>query len=117
MTSSNSEPKYVISVTARIVGIESHTLRYYEKIGLVQPYRSECNIRYYSENDIEQLRYIKTLMCDMGVNPAGVEVVMNMVKKMTEMQHRIKELDRQIELLKQTERETIEDLEEKGKKR
>ena len=103
MASSDSEPKYVISVTARIVGIETHTLRYYERLGLVQPYRSEGNIRYYSESDVEQLRYTKTLMCDLGVNPAGVEVIMHITKKMVEMNLQISELTSEVEKLRQAQ--------------
>lgn len=102
MPSQDSEPRYVISIAARIVGIETHTLRYYERLGLVQPYRSEGNIRYYSESDIEQLRHIKTLMSDLGVNPAGVEVVVRMARKMAEMQQQIDELASELEQLKQT---------------
>ncbi len=90
---SDNEPKYVISVAARIVGIETHTLRYYEKTGLIQPYRSKGNIRYYSESDIELLRHVKTLACDLGVNPAGVEVVIRMAKKMADMQRKIEQLE------------------------
>jgi MerR family transcriptional regulator/heat shock protein HspR len=95
------EPRYVISIAARIVGIETHTLRYYESIGLVQPYRSKGNIRYYSEADIERLRRIKALMADLGINLAGVEIVIRMTEKMVEMQHRIKEMESEIEQLKQ----------------
>lgn len=97
---SDSEPRYVISIAARIVGIETHTLRYYERLGLVQPYRSEGNVRYYSESDIEQLRHIKTLMSDLGVNPAGVEVVIRMAEKMAEMQQQINELTSELEQTK-----------------
>lgn len=106
MAKENSEPKYVISIAAKIVGIETHTLRYYERLGLVQPYRSEGNIRYYSENDIEHLRHIKTLMSDLGVNPAGAEVVMRMAQKMTEMQRMINELTSKLDQkqLKQAKR-------------
>ena len=98
-----NEPRYVISIAARIIGIETHTLRYYEKIGLVQPFRSRGNVRYYSESDIEQLRQIKTLICDMGINPAGVEVVTRMVRKMKDMQQQIDELTAEVELLRQHE--------------
>ncbi|UCH51658.1 MAG: MerR family transcriptional regulator [Chloroflexota bacterium] len=103
MNSAGSEPRYVISVAARIVGIETHTLRYYERIGLVQPYRSEGNVRYYSEVDIERLRQIKTLMSDLGINLAGVEVVIRMVEKMTEMQNRIQEMEFEIQKLRESE--------------
>ncbi len=102
MSLPHSEPRYVISIAARIVGIETHTLRYYERLGLVQPYRSEGNIRYYSESDIDQLRHVKTLMSDLGVNPAGVEVVIRMAKKMAEMQQQINELTADLEQVKQT---------------
>ena len=102
MSLGNSEPKYVISIAARIIGIETHTLRYYERLGLVQPYRSEGNIRYYSESDIEQLHHIKTLMSDLGVNPAGVEVVVRMAQKMAKMQQQINDLISELEELKQT---------------
>jgi len=103
MNSTGSEPRYVISVAARIVGIETYTLRYYERIGLVQPYRSKGKIRYYSESDIERLRHIKTLMCDLGINLAGVEVVIRMAERMTEMQRRIQEMEFEIEQLRQAE--------------
>lgn len=103
MNSAGSEPRYVISIAARIVGIETHTLRYYERIGLVQPYRSKGKFRYYSEIDIERLRHIKTLMCDLGINLAGVEVVIRMAERMAEMQRRIQEMEFEIEQLRQAE--------------
>jgi MerR family transcriptional regulator/heat shock protein HspR len=106
MNSAGSEPRYVISVAARIVGIETHTLRYYEKIGLVKPYRSKGKIRYYSEADIDRLNHIKTLMSDLGINLAGVEVVMRMAEKMTEMQRRIQEMESDIEQLQQAASDT-----------
>ena len=92
MTFSDSEPKYVISIAAKIVGIESHTLRYYEKLGLVQPYRSDGNIRYYSERDIEQLKRVKSLISDLGVNPAGAEVVVRMAEKLADLQSQVEQL-------------------------
>ena len=103
MTLPDSEPRYVISIAARIVGIETHTLRYYERLGLVQPYRSMGNIRYYSEADIERLRHVKTLMDDLGINLAGVEVVMRMAEKIAEMQHQIQEMESEIEQFRQAE--------------
>jgi MerR family transcriptional regulator/heat shock protein HspR len=106
MNSAGSEPRYVISIAARIVGIETHTLRYYEKIGLVKPYRSKGNIRYYSEADIERLNHIKTLMSDLGINLAGVEVVIRMAEKMTEMRRQIQEMEFDIEQLQQAENES-----------
>ncbi len=99
----NKEPRYVISIASRIVGIETHTLRYYERIGLVQPYRSRGKIRYYSENDIEQLRNIKKLVNEMGVNPAGVDVVIRMAKMISQMQERIQALTDELEETKREE--------------
>ncbi len=96
MASIEEEPRYVISVAARIVGIEAHTLRYYEKLGLIQPQRSKGKIRYYSEADIGRLREIKTLMDDLGVNLAGVEVVFHLVEKIAEMQQQIQQLEEKV---------------------
>ena len=103
MILSDSDPRYVISVAARIVGIETHTLRYYESLGLVQPYRSRGNVRYYSEGDIERIRHIRTLMDDLGINLAGVEVVMRMAERMAEMQRQIEEMESEVERLRQVE--------------
>ena len=101
MEQDNSEPRYVISVAARMVGVQSYTLRYYEKIGIIQPSRSQGNIRLYSEREIAQLRRVKTLMDDLGVNLAGVEVVLRMSQHMAELQNRLEELEAEIERLRQ----------------
>jgi MerR family transcriptional regulator/heat shock protein HspR len=58
MNRERSEPRYVISVAAKILGIQTHTLRYYERIGVVEPSRSRGNIRLYSERDLEQPRRV-----------------------------------------------------------
>jgi MerR family transcriptional regulator, heat shock protein HspR len=108
MNIQDNEPKYVISIAARIVGIETHTLRYYEKLGLVQPYRSQGKFRYYSEKDIEQLKHVKTLMSELGVNPAGVEVAIRMAQTIAKMQAEIDELSDEIENLKQSHPGKIE---------
>jgi MerR family transcriptional regulator/heat shock protein HspR len=96
----NNEPRFVISIAARILGIQSHTLRYYERIGIIEPSRSQGNIRLYSERDIAQLRRIKTLMDDLGVNLAGVEVILRMSQRMTELQNRVEELETELERIK-----------------
>lgn len=97
-----SEPRYVISVAARMVGVETHTLRYYERLGLIQPYRSKGNIRYYSQSDVEQLCHIKTLMNDLGINLAGVEVVLHLTQKIAEMQHQVRQLEEEINNLRKS---------------
>jgi len=99
-----TEPRYVISVAAKMLGIETHTLRYYERLGLVQPYRSKGNVRYYSESDIGRLWQIKTLMEDLGINLAGVGVVLRMAEKMSQMQHQLQQLEAEISNLRKSGR-------------
>jgi len=93
----NDEPRYVISVAARIIGVETHTLRYYERIGVITPFRSRGNIRLYSERDIAQLRRAKTLMDDLGINLAGVEVILRMSERMLELQQRLEEAEAEMD--------------------
>ena len=102
-----SKSRYVISVTARMIGIEAHTLRYYERLGLVQPERSSGNIRLYSEEDVARLRYIKALMSDCGVNLAGVEVALRLMQRMKEMQQQLEEMERKIKKIAEAEIEDI----------
>lgn len=101
------KPRYVISIAAKMVGIEAHTLRYYERLGLVQPERSSGNIRLYSEEDLDRLRYVKTLMSDCGVNLAGVEVVLKLMQRMGEMQQRLEEMEIEVEKIAEVEIEDI----------
>ena len=96
----DNQPCYVISVASRIVGVETHTLRYYERIGIIRPYRSQGNIRLYSERDIARLRQAKTLLDDLGVNLAGVDVILRMAQRVSELQHHIQELESEVEKLK-----------------
>ncbi len=100
MNLDNTEPRYVISVTARMLGIQTHTLRYYEKIGIIEPARSGGNIRLYSERDITLLRRAKTLMDDLGVNLAGVEVILRMAQRMNELQDYMEELESELKKLR-----------------
>ena len=102
MNSDETEPRYVISVAARMLGVPSHTLRYYERIGIIEPSRSRGNIRLYSEREIVLLRRVKTLMDDMGVNLAGVEVILRVTQHMAELQHHLEELEAELERLRQT---------------
>ncbi len=78
-------PRYVIHIAAELIGVKTHTLRYYERSGLVKPQRSSGNIRLYSESDIDILRRVRSLMDNLGVNMAGVEVITNMLEKMTDV--------------------------------
>jgi MerR family transcriptional regulator/heat shock protein HspR len=96
-----NEPRYVISIAARMVGVQAHTLRYYERIGIIEPSRSRGNIRLYSERDVARLRRVKTLMDDLGVNLAGVEVIMRMVQRMLELQNQVRELESELDRVRQ----------------
>jgi MerR family transcriptional regulator/heat shock protein HspR len=96
MNFEDTEPRYVISIAARLVGVKTYTLRYYERIGIIEPSRSQGNIRLYSERDITQLRRVKTLMDDLGVNLAGVEVILRMVQRMSELQHQMEEMETEL---------------------
>lgn len=98
-SASSSEPRYVISVASRMVGIEAHTLRYYERLGLIQPRRSGGNTRLYSQDDVEQLCCIKALMSDLGVNLAGVEVALHLVRRMEEVQRQVEEMEDKLKRL------------------
>jgi MerR family transcriptional regulator/heat shock protein HspR len=82
---------YMISVVAQSYGIHPQTLRLYEREGLLKPSRTEGNTRLYSEDDLRQLEVILNLTRDLGVNLAGVEIILNMRKKMEAMQAEINE--------------------------
>ncbi len=95
----NGEPRYVISVAARMLGVQTHTLRYYERTGIIEPSRSQGNIRLYSERDIVQLRRVKALMDDLGINLAGVEVILRMAQRMVELQRHVEKLEKELKRL------------------
>ena len=77
---------YTISAVADHYGLHQQTLRLYEREGLLKPSRTEGNIRLYSDSDIERLELILGLTRDLGVNLAGVEIILNMREKMEQMQ-------------------------------
>jgi MerR family transcriptional regulator/heat shock protein HspR len=85
-------PVYVISIAARIVGMHAQTLRQYERLGLVEPKRTGGNIRMYSQADIARMRQIQRLVNDLGVNLAGVEVILRMSEKMQAMEAELQRL-------------------------
>ncbi len=97
-----NEPKYVISVAARIVELHPQTLRHYEQLGLVKPTRSSGNRRLYSEHDIERLSLICRLVNELGVNLAGVEVILNMTEQIQSLNEQLEQRER--ELLAEIER-------------
>ena len=82
---------YMISAVAQKYNIHPQTLRLYEREGLLKPSRTEGNTRLYSEDDLEQLETILSLTRDLGVNLAGVEIILNMRRKMEDMQSEVNE--------------------------
>ena len=86
------EPCFVISVAARIVGVRTQTLRYYERQGLVNPSRPRGNQRMYSRRDVERLQRIRSFMDDWGVNLAGAEVVMKLIDRLQETEAEVRRL-------------------------
>src|SRR5436190_23223692 len=78
---------YTISAVAAQYEIHPQTLRLYEREGLLKPSRSEGNTRLYTDTDLERLEVILSLTRDLGVNLAGVEIILNMREKMDAMQH------------------------------
>ena len=96
----HEEPRYIISVAAQMVSLHPQTLRHYEKIGLVKPARSrgESGLRMYSDRDIERLRRITSLIEDLGVNLAGVEVILNMSRQIEELQAQLETIQSAFEV-------------------
>lgn len=92
-----NEPCFAISVAARMVGLHAQTLRYYERAGLVRPSRSGGRNRLYSQRDVERLRQIRRLTDDLGLNLAGVEVLLRMGDRMARMEREMEDLRRELE--------------------
>jgi MerR family transcriptional regulator/heat shock protein HspR len=90
------ELRLTISVAAELVNVHQQTLRHYERIGLIEPVRGKGEIRYYSPEDIDKILQIRRLVEELGVNLAGVEVILHMREQMErirrEMQEEIDEL-------------------------
>jgi MerR family transcriptional regulator, heat shock protein HspR len=91
MAKAKSRAAYMISAVAEQYEIHPQTLRLYEREGLLKPSRSDGNTRLYTEEDVERLEVILHLTRDLGVNLAGVEIILNMREKMGEMQAQIQE--------------------------
>ncbi len=74
----DDDPIYVISIAARLVGMHQQTLRYYERAGFLEPKRTPGNIRMYSNSDINRIRTAQRLIDELGVNLAGVDIILRM---------------------------------------
>ena len=91
VTKRSGKAYYMISAVAQKYKIHPQTLRLYEREGLLKPSRTEGNTRLYSEEDLEQLETILSLTRDLGVNLAGVEIILNMRRKIEQMQNEVNE--------------------------
>ncbi|WP_323669273.1 heat shock protein transcriptional repressor HspR [Aliarcobacter butzleri] len=85
-TNSYIEPVYLISAVAEILNIHPQTLRQYEREGLIKPSRTNGKIRLYSQKDIDHIRYVLTLTRDLGVNLAGVDIILQLNKRIEELE-------------------------------
>ena len=92
----DDSPRYMISVAADLVGMHPQTLRIYEQKGLVRPKRTAGNTRLYSDADLERLRTIQRLTTELGLNLAGVEVVLRMEDQLQRIQARMERIERQM---------------------
>lgn len=92
-----NEPVYMISIAAQLTGLHPQTVRLYEKEGLVSPHRVNNKNRLYSESDIERLLQIRRFTQEMGVNLAGVEIILDLLQKMEQMQQEMEQMRRQVE--------------------
>ncbi|AFI06220.1 heat shock protein transcriptional repressor HspR [Helicobacter cetorum] len=86
------EPLYLISVVAKILDVHPQTLRQYEKEGLIEPNRTGGKMRLYSQRDMDKIKTILRLTRDMGVNLAGVDIILRLKEKLDELDNLNKEL-------------------------
>jgi len=89
------EPVYLISVVSKILNIHPQTLRQYEREGLIKPSRTEGKMRLYSQRDIDRLKLILSLVRDLGVNLAGVEIILQLKEEIERLQAEIEALKKQ----------------------
>ena len=92
----DDRPRYMISIAAELVGMHPQTLRIYESKGLVSPQRTRGNTRLYSDADLERLRLIQRLTTELGLNLAGVEVVLRLEDELRRAHDRFERLERQM---------------------
>lgn len=100
------EPVYLISVVAKVLDIHPQTLRQYEREGLIIPSRTEGKMRLYSQMDIDRIKLILRLTRDLGVNLAGVDVILQLREKMDELENIVDKLNQ--DLSKLSSKGTIE---------
>ena len=96
----DDEPVYIISVAAELVGVHAQTLRHYERVGLIEPARSEGNIRLFSPRDVKQMRAITILTGDLGVNLAGVEAILDLHHQIEDLQAQVADLQADLRVIR-----------------
>ena len=97
MTKRKSKGAYMISAVAEMYGIHPQTLRLYEREGLLKPSRTEGNTRLYTDEDLLRLEFILSLARDLGVNIAGMAIILQMRERMEEMQRQIQDFVKYIQ--------------------
>ena len=103
------KPLFMISVVAEMLDIHPQTLRLYEREGLVVPQRTDGNTRLYSQEDIDKLRRVLSLTRELGVNLAGVEVILSMREKMDMMQEAMEQLLQYVQQIERKKKEQADD--------
>jgi MerR family transcriptional regulator, heat shock protein HspR len=96
MTPMSDHPRYMISVAAELVGMHPQTLRIYENKGLVRPQRTPGGTRLYSEADVERLRIVQRLTTELGLNLAGVELVLRLEDELRKAHAQVDRLQAQL---------------------
>ena len=96
MTETSERPIYMISVAADLVGMHPQTLRMYETKGLVRPQRTPGGTRFYSEADVERLRIVQRLTGELGLNLAGVELVLRLEDELRKAHAQVERLQREL---------------------
>ena len=86
---SYDEPVYLISVVSKILNIHPQTLRQYEREGLIKPNRTEGKMRLYSQRDIDKIKLVLSLVWELGVNLAGVEIILQLKEEIEELQQEV----------------------------
>ncbi len=94
------EPVYLISVVAKVLSIHPQTLRQYEREGLIEPSRTEGRMRLYSQKDIDKIKMILRLTRDLGVNLAGVDIVLQFKAQIDEMEKELEQMKRELSILR-----------------
>ena len=92
------EPVFQISIVSRMIGLHQQTIRSYERIGLVKPHRTAGNTRLFSHQDVERLRTVTRLVNDLGVNLAGVDVIMRMTAQIEQLQQQLEQNTKELAL-------------------